>query len=107
MDDKETPVETHTESVTSRPTRYGKSIISFYYKPMTQIVLLGFVFFLEPGMFNALNGLGGGGRVNGTTSANANTAVYATFAVMAFFAGCVCSPLPLGVSELTPMQAGK
>ena len=58
-----------------------------YYNPYTQVTLLGFVCFMGPGLFNALNGLGGGGQVNPSTSANANAAVYATFAGMAFFAG--------------------
>lgn len=59
-----------------------------------------------PGLFNALNGLGGGGQLDSRTSANANTAVYsgacglyiaghalmpycAAFAFFAFFAGWV------------------
>ena len=58
-----------------------------YYHPVVQVVMLGFVCFMVPGLFNALNGLGGGGQVNPSTSANANAAVYATFAGMAFFAG--------------------
>jgi hypothetical protein len=39
------------------------------------------------GLFNALNGLGGGGRVDPKTSANGNAALYATFAAGAFFSG--------------------
>jgi len=39
------------------------------------------------GLFNALNGLGAGGQVDATTGANANTALYATFAAGAFFSG--------------------
>lgn len=42
---------------------------------------------LSPGLFNALNGLGAGGQVDSTTSANANSALYATFAAGAFFSG--------------------
>lgn len=61
----------------------------FYYKPKTQIVMLGFVCFMGPGLFNAMNGLGGGGQLDETTGANANSALYATFAAMAFFSGCV------------------
>ncbi|KAJ1942045.1 hypothetical protein GGF37_003286, partial [Kickxella alabastrina] len=49
-----------------------------YYSPMTQIVLVGFVCFLCPGMFNALNGMGGGGQMDRTTGNNANTALYCT-----------------------------
>jgi len=65
------------------------SLKSFYYHPYTQVVLLGFVCFACPGLFNALNGLGAGGQVDGTTSANANSTLYATFAVAASFAGSV------------------
>ncbi|KAG5339734.1 hypothetical protein C0989_003922 [Termitomyces sp. Mn162] len=46
-----------------------------------------------PGLFNALNGLGAGGQVDSTTSANANSTVYATFAVGAFFAGSVTNKI--------------
>ncbi len=62
---------------------------AFFYHPRTQVVLLGFVCFMCPGLFNALNGLGAGGQVDSATSANANSTLYATFAVAAFFAGSV------------------
>ena len=61
----------------------------WYYNPPTQVVMLGFVCFMCPGLFNALQGLGGGGQLDETTSANANSALYSTFAFFAFFAGCV------------------
>ncbi|KAH9939042.1 MFS general substrate transporter [Epithele typhae] len=60
-----------------------------YYNPVIQVVFLGFVCFMGPGLFNALNGLGGGGMVDPTTSANANSTLYATFAVAAFFSGSI------------------
>ncbi|KAI9452191.1 MFS general substrate transporter [Lactarius psammicola] len=62
---------------------------AFFYHPRTQVVLLGFVCFMCPGLFNALNGLGAGGQVDSATSANANSTLYATFAVAAFFAGSI------------------
>jgi len=68
-----------------RPT----GLRGFFYHPYTQVVLLGFVCFACPGLFNALNGLGAGGQVDSTTSANANSTLYATFAVAAFFAGSI------------------
>jgi hypothetical protein len=77
------------------PTLYPDPFIrltgfrGFFYNPYTQVVLLGFVCFACPGLFNALNGLGAGGQVEGTTSANANSTLYATFALTAFFAGSV------------------
>ena len=43
----------------------------------------------HPGLFNALNGLGGGGQIDTSTASNANAAVYSTFGVSAFFAGFV------------------
>ncbi|KAJ2004939.1 hypothetical protein GGI04_002420 [Coemansia thaxteri] len=60
-----------------------------YYHPMTQVVLVGFVCFLCPGMFNALNGMGGGGQVDRTTGNNANTALYCTFVVFGVLGGAI------------------
>jgi hypothetical protein len=77
--------ETHDPDIHLRPT----NLKGFFYCPYTQVVLLGFVCFSCPGLFNALNGLGAGGQVNSTTSANANSTLYATFALAAFFAGSV------------------
>lgn len=81
-----------------------KGLKGLYLNPLTQVILLGFVCFMCPGgcyvfffllatlisctgLFNALNGLGGGGQIDTAVSANANSALYATFAVAAFFAG--------------------
>lgn len=58
-----------------------------YYSPITQVVLLGFVCFMGPGLYNALTGLGGGGQLDPTTADNQSSALYATFAAMAFFGG--------------------
>ncbi|KAH9168622.1 MFS general substrate transporter [Lactarius sanguifluus] len=66
-----------------------KGLKGLFYHPRTQVVLLGFVCFMCPGLFNALNGLGAGGQVDSATSANANSTLYATFAVAAFFAGSI------------------
>ncbi|KAF9016863.1 hypothetical protein BDZ89DRAFT_1075271 [Hymenopellis radicata] len=66
-----------------------KGLKGLYYNPITQVSMLGFVCFMGPGLFNALNGLGAGGQVDSETNSNANTALYATFAAMAFFAGSV------------------
>ncbi|KAJ2376504.1 hypothetical protein IW150_001942 [Coemansia sp. RSA 2607] len=60
-----------------------------YYSPMTQIVLVGLVCFLCPGMFNALNGMGGGGQMDRTTGNNANTALYCTFIVFGILGGSI------------------
>ena len=65
------------------------TVRTIYFHPVTQVVMLGLVCFMCPGLYNALNGLGGGGRVDTTTNANANATHYATFAFFAFFAGQV------------------
>ncbi|KAK7468387.1 hypothetical protein VKT23_002903 [Stygiomarasmius scandens] len=70
-----------------------KGLKGLYYHPMTQVCLLGFVCFMCPGLFNAVNGLGGGGQLDLTTSANANVALYSTFAFGGFFAGSVNNTL--------------
>lgn len=59
-----------------------------YISPDIEIVILvGFVCFLCPGMFNALSGMGGGGQIDGSLNAKAQTALYSTFAVIGFSAG--------------------
>ncbi|KAF8431456.1 major facilitator superfamily domain-containing protein [Boletus edulis BED1] len=72
-------------AIFDRPTGWRK----LYYHPILQVALLGFVCFMCPGMFNAINGLGGGGLLTTTVSANANSAVYATFAFFGFFSGTI------------------
>ncbi|KAJ1959753.1 hypothetical protein IWQ62_004490 [Dispira parvispora] len=54
---------------------------------MTQIIILGLVCFCCPGMFNALNGMGGGGQVDDSTASNANVALYTTFAIFGILGG--------------------
>lgn len=70
-----------------------KGFLGFYYHPLFQICMLGFVCFMCPGMFNALSGLGGGGQVDARTASNANTALYSTFAFFSFFAGSINNTL--------------
>lgn len=70
-------------AIFERPTGWRR----VYYHPVHQVALLGFVCFMCPGMFNALTGLGGGGQLNTKDQANANAALYATFAFFAFFSG--------------------
>ncbi|KAK7688034.1 hypothetical protein QCA50_008404 [Cerrena zonata] len=74
-------------SFISLPVTQRPGLKDLYYRPVTQVVMLGFVCFMCPGLYNALNGLGGGGRVDTSTNANANATHYATFAFFAFFAG--------------------
>ncbi|ORX64766.1 MFS general substrate transporter [Basidiobolus meristosporus CBS 931.73] len=58
-----------------------------YNSPMTQVVLIGFVCFCCPGMFNCINGMGAGGQQAGNTATNGNVALYCTFAVFGVFGG--------------------
>ena len=44
-------------------------------------------------MFNALNGLGGAGLHNAFASTVSNSAVYASFAIVGFFAGPIVNRL--------------
>ncbi|KIK37066.1 hypothetical protein CY34DRAFT_477572 [Suillus luteus UH-Slu-Lm8-n1] len=76
---------THQLEIYERPRGWR----GIYYHTATQVCLVGFVCFMCPGMFNALTGLGAGGQVDATSSANANAALYATFAFFAFFSGSV------------------
>lgn len=80
-------------SVYQRPT----GLKGFWYGTYTQVALLGFVCFMCPGLFNSLNGLGGGGQIDTETSANANSTLYATFTVAAFFAGYVARLVSLAI----------
>ena len=51
-------------------------------------------------MFNALNGLGGAGQLSKDASANdaSNSALYATFAIVGFFAGTVTNTLGIRIA---------
>ena len=73
--------------------RIGPLTIPHYASPAVQLTLVAFVCFLCPGMFNAVNGLGGGGQFDAKTSDNANVAVYSTFAAVGFFSGSITNRL--------------
>jgi MFS family permease len=49
-------------------------------------------------MFNALNGIGGAGQFDPTASNASNCALYATFAVVGFFAGTITNVLGIRVA---------
>ena len=70
---------------------FGKE--TWYASPSSQLLMVSMVCFLCPGMFNALGGMGGMGLTDGAAAAKANTALYATFAVVAFFAGTIANVL--------------
>lgn len=62
-----------------------------YATPPVQLAVVAFVCFMCPGMFNAVNGLGGGGQFAAKVADNANVAVYSAFSVVGFFAGSVAN----------------
>lgn len=76
-----------------RERRIGSVVIPWYASPKVQLTMVAFVCFMCPGMFNALSGLGGGGKLDKTTGDNMNTALYSTFAVFGFFGGSIVNRL--------------
>ncbi|GAQ12036.1 UNC93-like protein C922.05c [Aspergillus lentulus] len=78
-----------------KPLKIGPLTLPWFASPEVQLVLVSFVCFLCPGMFNAVSGLGGGGQVDQTDISNANTALYSTFAVVGFFAGSIANRIGL------------
>lgn len=70
-----------------RERKIGNFSLSWYASPRSQLLMVSFVCFLCPGMFNALGGLGGGGKTDATLADNMNIALYSTFAVFGFFGG--------------------
>lgn len=108
-DSSEKPVTTMDESTNEVPNaadasarpkgwmyrefNLGFFTIPWYASPKMQLFLVALVCFLCPGMFNAVNGLGAGGQVDPGPADHANTALYATFSVVGFFAGTVANKL--------------
>lgn len=60
-------------------------LMKFYSNNWTQIILISFICFCCPGMYNALTGLGGSGQVDSTVAANANVALLSCTAATALF----------------------
>ena len=86
--------------ITGKPWMYKRIRIGswkgpWFASPELQLILVSFVCFLCPGMFNALSGLGAGGQVSAHDVDNANTALYSTFAVVGFFAGSIANRIGL------------
>lgn len=67
----------------------------WFASPKIQLLMISFVCFLCPGMFNALAGLGGGGTDDDSANSKTNTALYSTFAAVGFFAGTITNRLGL------------
>lgn len=78
-----------------RPLRIGRWSLPWFASPSVQLLLVSLVCFLCPGMFNAINGLGGAGQVDMRAVSTANTALYSTFAVVGFFAGSIANRIGL------------
>ncbi|KAK6825019.1 hypothetical protein PG995_015390 [Apiospora arundinis] len=74
--------------------KLGKTEL-WYASPKVQLFMVSMVCFLCPGMFNALQGLGGSGQVDTTANDRANVALYSTFAVIGFFSGTFANRLGL------------
>jgi hypothetical protein len=53
-----------------RERKIGSFAIPWYASPKIQLTMVSFVCFLCPGMFNALGGLGGGGKSDATLADN-------------------------------------
>ncbi|PQE25288.1 DUF895 domain membrane protein [Rutstroemia sp. NJR-2017a WRK4] len=63
--------------------------------PSVQLVGVAIICLLCPGMFNALNGLGGAGLVAPGPANDSNVALYACFAVVGFFGGFIVNAFGL------------
>ncbi|EGE77180.2 hypothetical protein RJZ56_005275 [Blastomyces dermatitidis] len=59
--------------------------IALFTNAWFQVLLISFICFCCPGMYNALSGLGGSGQVDPTVAANANVALLAANAATALF----------------------
>ncbi|CAN9115733.1 unnamed protein product [Alternaria alternata] len=77
----------------------GPVKLPYYASPESQLILVSFVCFLCPGMFNAVNGIGAAGLDDDAHASNAaNTTLYATFAVVGFFAGTITNVLGIRIA---------
>lgn len=70
------------------------SVMGFRWtSPLAQVIAVGFICFCCPGMFNALNSLGGGGQVDSKVGQNANVALYTCFAIFGLLSGAIHNKL--------------
>ena len=70
IDEETVGAEGRPEGWMYREIKIGPIRIPWYASPKTQLTMVAFVCFMCPGMFNALGGLGGGGKSNATTADN-------------------------------------
>ncbi|KAF9991373.1 hypothetical protein BGZ80_006856 [Entomortierella chlamydospora] len=61
--------------------------------PLTQVLAVGVICFCCPGMYNALNSIGGGGQVDSTVGQNANVALYTCCAIFGLLSGAIHTKL--------------
>ncbi|KAL6654851.1 hypothetical protein ACP70R_008316 [Stipagrostis hirtigluma subsp. patula] len=80
------PQEAEEREGSPSPGRSGHHLLR-HNSPLVQVSLVGLVCLCCPGMFNALTGLGGGGQLDHAAADNANTALYACFAVFGVVGG--------------------
>lgn len=93
--DKTTPEVAPTETPPSPSAAEQGDVVStprnklmkVYANNWSQIILISFICFCCPGMYNALTGLGGSGQVDSTVAANANVALLSCTAGTALFIG--------------------
>ena len=69
-DEEPTGERTRPDTWMYRERHIGKLAIPWYASPKTQLGMVAFVCFLCPGMFNALSGMGGGGKTDATLADN-------------------------------------
>ncbi|KAH0473265.1 MAG: hypothetical protein KVP17_000482 [Porospora cf. gigantea B] len=68
------------------------------YSASTQVLIVGFLAFCGPGLFNALSGLGGAGSADPKVGAIMNATLYSFFTVVGYFSGVffnMLGPKPL------------
>ncbi|KAJ5304324.1 uncharacterized protein N7443_003984 [Penicillium atrosanguineum] len=70
-------VSSHDDPEAPSPSSRKRSLNQIYREPWFQICLVSFISFCNPGMYNALSGMGGSGQVDSTISANATVATHA------------------------------
>lgn len=100
-----TPYNAHASEesghqVVGKPWMYkkfklGPLTLPFYASPPSQLVLVAFVCFLCPGMYNSISGLGAGGQLSAHDVDNSTVALYSTFAIVGFFAGSIANTIGL------------
>ncbi|RDA95782.1 hypothetical protein CP533_5175 [Ophiocordyceps camponoti-saundersi (nom. inval.)] len=95
----------HVDSELGGINRTGSTstLVQIYSLPWTQILLISFICFCLPGMYNALAGLGGCGQVDSSVAANATVAMLSTMAITSLF---IAGPLFAWAGPRLSLMAG-